>query len=186
MNPTGLFNKLATGQPRAAKRIIKVVLITTVGTFAICGVVGVRINGSPSLPVGLYLVTEHSDANLVEFCPVGPFASLAIARGYRDAGSCSDGGAPLLKPVVARASDSVEVSAAGLAVNGHLLPNTAPMKRDTNNRPLTPWPPGRYTVAPDSVWVASSYNPRSFDSRYFGPVPLGSVRNHVRPWITLP
>jgi conjugative transfer signal peptidase TraF len=186
MTPNGLFNKLRTGQPRIAKRVIEVVVMTMVGTFAICSVAGIRINGSPSLPVGLYLVTAHSDAHLVEFCPTGPFAQLAIARGYRDAGSCSDGGAPLLKPVVARAGDNVEVSSTGLAVNGHLLPNTAPMKRDTNNRPLTPWPEGRYTVEPDSVWVASSYNQRSFDSRYFGPVPLSSVRSHARPWITLP
>jgi conjugative transfer signal peptidase TraF len=186
MMPTGLFNKPRTGRPRTAERIITVALVTMVGTFAICGVAGIRINGSPSLPVGLYLVTAHSDANLVEFCPVGPFASFGIARGYRDAGRCSDGGVPLLKPVVARAGDSVEVSAAGLAVNGHLLPNTAPMKRDTNNRPLTGWPEGRYTVAPGSVWVASSYNARSFDSRYFGPVPLTSIRGYVRPWITLP
>jgi conjugative transfer signal peptidase TraF len=186
MTPIGLFNRLRTGRPHRRKRIIKVVVITMVGTFAICGVAGIRINGSPSLPIGLYLVTAHSDANLIEFCPTGQFAQLAVARGYRDAGSCSDGGAPLLKPVIARSGDIVEVSVAGLAVNGHLLPNTAAMERDTNNRPLTPWPPGRYTVAPDCVWVASSYNQRSFDSRYFGPVPLGSVRNHVRPWITLP
>jgi conjugative transfer signal peptidase TraF len=186
MTPTGLFNKLRTGQPRIAKRVIKVVVMTMVGTFAICSVVGIRINGSPSLPVGLYLVTAHSHTNLVEFCLTGRLAQLASARGYRDAGSCSDGGAPLLKPVVARAGDTVEVSAAGLAVNGYLLPNTAPMKRDTNNRPLTAWPQGRYTVARDSLWVASSYNARSFDSRYFGPVPLASIRNYVRPWITLP
>lgn len=186
MTPTGLFSRPRTRWPPTAKRIIKIALMTMVGIFAICGVAGIRINGSPSLPVGLYLVTAHSDANLVEFCPTGSFAQLAIERGYRDAGSCSDGGAPLLKPVVARAGDIVEVSAAGLAVNGRLLPNTAPMKRDTNNRPLTPWPQGRYTVAPDFVWVASSYNARSFDSRYFGPVPLASIRNYERPWITLP
>ena len=185
---TMLFKRVKprTRRPGRVKRIIKVVVMTMVGTFAICGIAGIRINGSPSLAVGLYLVTARYDANLVEFCPTGPFAQLAIARGYRDAGSCSDGGAPLLKPVVARPGDLVEVSVAGVAVNGHLLPNTAPMKRDTKNRPLSSWPPGRYTVAPDSVWVASSYSMRSFDSRYFGPVPLDSVRNYVRPWITLP
>ena len=185
MTPTGLFNKLRAGQPCTGERIIKVVVMTMVGIFAICGIAGIRINGSASLPVGLYLVTAHSDANLVEFCPTGLFAQLAIARGYRDAGSCSDGGAPLLKPVVASTGDIVEVSAIGLAVNGHLIPNTAPMERDTKNRPLTPWPPGRYIVAQDSVWVASSYNARSLDSRYFGPVPSNRVRNYVRPLITL-
>jgi conjugative transfer signal peptidase TraF len=186
MTPSGLFNKLRTGRPGRAKRITTVVVTTMVGTFAICGMAGIRINGSPSLPVGLYLVTARYDANLVEFCPAGPFAQFAIARGYRDAGSCSDGGTPLLKPVVARPGDLVEVSVAGVAVNGHLLPNTAPMKRDSKNRPLASWPPGRYTVASDSVWVASSYNARSFDSRYFGPVPMQSIRHYVRPWITLP
>ena len=186
MTPSGLFNKLRTGQPRTAKRIIKVAVVTMVGTFAICDIAGLRINGSPSLPVGLYLVTTQSDRNLVEFCPTGPFAHLAIIRGYRNAGSCPDGGAPLLKPVVARTGDIVEVSAMGLTVNGHLLPKTAPMKYDTKNRSLTSWPSGRYTVAEDSVWVASSYNVRSFDSRYFGPVPLDRVRDYVRPWITIP
>ena len=186
MTPTGLFTKLRTRRPFTGRRIIRVVVATMVGAFVICSVAGIRINGSASLPIGLYLVTAHSDANLVEFCPTGQLAQLASARGYRDAGSCSDGGAPLLKPVVARTGDIVEVSAIGLAVNGHLLPHTAPMKRDTKDRPLTPWPAGRYTVAPDSIWLASSYNARSFDSRYFGPVPLHSVRNYVRPWITLP
>ena len=148
MTLTGLFSKLRAGRPGTPKRIIKVLVVTMVGTFAICGLAGVRINGSPSLPVGFYLVTVHPDARLVEFCPAGPFAQLAIARGYRDPGSCSDGGAPLLKPVVARPGDIVEVSFAGLAVNGHLLPNTAPMKRDTKDnaarrrRPIgrMPWP----------------------------------------------
>src|SRR5215831_4009296 len=81
MTPTGLFNKLRTGRPGRVKRIIKVVVMTMVGTFAIWGIAGIRINGSPSLPVGLYLVTARYGANLVEFCPTGPFAQLAIARG---------------------------------------------------------------------------------------------------------
>jgi conjugative transfer signal peptidase TraF len=155
-----------------------------IGTFEICGLAGVRINASSSLPVGLYLVTRRSDANLVEFCPTEPFARLAIARGYRDAGSCPDGGAPLLKPVVARAGDIVELSPVGIAVNGRLLPNTEPLTRDTKKRPLMPWPEGRYIVGPDSIWVASSFNARSFDSRYFGPIPVRSIRAHVRALLT--
>lgn len=162
MTPTGLFDDLGTGWPRRAKLIVKVLLATAVGTFAIFDLAGIRINGSTSLPVGLYLVTTRPDAQLIEFCPTGGFAQLATARGYRGAGNCSDGGAPLLKPVIARSGDIVEVSACGLAVNGDLLTNTAPMRHDTKNRPLTAWPLGRYIVAPNSVWVASSYNGRSF------------------------
>jgi conjugative transfer signal peptidase TraF len=155
-----------------------------IGTFQLCGLAGIRLNASPSLPVGLYMTSTRPEANLVEFCPAEPFASFAIARGYRDAGACRDGAAPLMKPVIARTGDLVEISANGIAVNGRLVPNTAPRTADSQGRPLTPWPFGRYTVAPDTVWVASSYHARSFDSRYFGPIPTSSIREHVRPLLT--
>lgn len=93
------------GEPRArsiaaAKTIaLKCFFAWFIG-FQFCDVAGLRINTSPSLPLGLYVTSSESDAHLVEFCPGEPFASLALSRGYRDAGSCRDGGAPLLKPVV--------------------------------------------------------------------------------------
>jgi len=74
---------------------------------------------------------------------------------------------PLLKTIVAEAGDSVEFSSRGLYVNGIPVPNTAPKPQDTG-RPLRHWPFGRYEVAPGTVWVASSFNSRSFDSRNFG------------------
>jgi len=152
--------------------------------FQFFGAAGLRINGSPSLPMGLYVVSTSGAANLVEFCPVEPFASLALVRGWRTAGNCPDGAAPLLKPVVAGAGDVVELSARGIAVNGRLLPNTAPLTRDSKGRPLRSWPFGRYTVGRDAVWVASSHNAQSFDSRYFGPVPVAAIRDHLRPLLT--
>lgn len=91
---------------------------------------------------------------------------------------------PLMKPIVARAGDIVTVSDEGIAVNGRLIENTAPLKTDTHGRPLRPWPSGRYEVPPDTVWVASPHNPRSFDSRYFGPVATSAIRNHARPLMT--
>ena len=123
-------------------------------------------------------------AQLVEFCPAEPYAHLAIARGYRDAGVCADGAAPLLKPVIAQPGDVVEVLPAGLSVNGRRLPNTAPIEADTKGRTLAAWPAGKYEVRPGTIWVASSYNRRSFDSRYFGPIALAAVRDRVKPLIT--
>src|SRR5262245_43104196 len=81
------------------------------------GRLGVRVNASPSLPIGLYITTPDSHSSLVEFCPDEPAASLGISRGYRTPGSCPDGATPLLKPVVAVTGDVVEVSPKGLAVN---------------------------------------------------------------------
>ena len=36
-------------------------------------------------------------------------------------------------------------------------------------------------VAKGEVWVISSYNPLSFDSRYFGPVPVSKIEGLARP-----
>jgi conjugative transfer signal peptidase TraF len=133
----------------------------------------------------LYQVASGHDATLVEFCPAEPLASLANARGYRQAGTCPDGGSPLMKPVVARAGDSVQVSARGLSVNGKAVPNSAPLPKDTAGRPLTSWPVGTYRVQPGTVWVVSDYHPRSFDSRYFGPISEALIRNRLRPLFVL-
>ena len=153
--------------------------------FLACAYAGLRVNTTGSLPLGLYITTEKP-ANLVEFCPAEPFASLAIRRGYRARGSCPDGAMPLLKPIVARAGDIVDFSARGMAVNGRLLPNTAPLALDSRGLPLPQWPFGYYRIAPGTVWLASSYSPKSFDSRYFGPLPVTAIRSCLRPLITIP
>jgi conjugative transfer signal peptidase TraF len=146
----------------------------------------IRLNTSPSLPFGLYRVTADSSAPLVEFCPAEPVASFANARGYRQAGSCPDGGTPLMKPIVARAGDVVDVSADGVRVNGNLLRNSASLARDNAGRALAPWPTGKYAVPTGTVWLISDYHARSFDSRYFGPVPTALIRDHLRPLLVLP
>jgi conjugative transfer signal peptidase TraF len=87
--------------------------------------------------------------------------------------------------MAARPGDTVQLTAGGMAVNGRLLANTAPLVTDTAGRPLQHWPFGKYVVAPGTVWLASSYSPRSFDSRYFGPVDASQVREQVRPLLTI-
>ena len=176
----GLLDRL-----RKVRRAALVAIVVSIVAFQLFGFFGLRINRSPSLPVGLYVVTSDSSANLIEFCPAEPFAALSLARGYRDPGACRDGGAPLLKPVVAKAGDLVELSWRGISVNGLLLPNTAPLSKDTKGRPLTAWPFGRYPVSPGTVWVASSYHSRSFDSRYFGPVYTTAIRHRLKMFFTL-
>jgi conjugative transfer signal peptidase TraF len=158
-------------------------LLTLVGFGA--GLAGVRLNTSSSLPLGLYVRTQDPRASLVEFCPAEPFASFSRDRRYRVAGlSCPDGAVPLLKPLIARAGDLVEVSPAGIAVNGRLLPNTSALERDAAGRPLTPWPNGLHLVRPGFIWVASTYGVGSYDSRYIGPVEEKLIRAKLRPlWL---
>ena len=167
------------------RRAALVAVVVSISAFQLFAFLGLRINTSPSLPLGLYVVTTDGSANLIEFCPAEPFAALSLVRGYRDPGACRDGGAPLLKPVVAKAGDLVELSWRGISVNGFLLPNTAPLSKDTKDCPLEPWHFGRFLVAPGTVWVASSYHSRSFDSRYFGPVYTTAIRHRLKAFLTL-
>ena len=180
----GLFASSRNSRFARAQRILLVCICIMLITFQLWRSFGLRLNTSPSLPVGLYRTTSDPAANLVEFCPAEPFANLAIERGYRSAGNCPDGAAPLLKPVVAKPGDIVEVSARGIVVNGRSIPNTAPIAADTKGRLLLPWPKGRYVVKPGTVWVASSFHVRSFDSRYFGPVSIYAIRDRVTPVLT--
>jgi len=185
MTMTGLFARIrATPRSRVRKLGITVAVLV-IGIFLTFGFLGIRFNSSPSLPVGLYIITSDEHANLVEFCPGEPFASLSIARGYRDQGVCADGAAPLLKPIVAGGGDVVDLSDRGISVNGRLLRNTVPLLKDSKGRELQPWHFGHYAVASGAIWVASSYHPRSFDSRYFGPVSTSAIRHRLKPLLTL-
>jgi conjugative transfer signal peptidase TraF len=145
---------------------------------------GIRFNLTPSFPRGFYITSNSPSANLVEFCPQGTAASISLSRQYRAVGPCPDGGAPLLKPAVAFPGDQVQVSADGIRVNGQLLPNSAGRFHDHLQRPLDPWPYGSYKVAPGTVWVVSSFNSYSFDSRYYGAITESSIRHHLRPFWT--
>jgi conjugative transfer signal peptidase TraF len=160
-------------------------LVITGAAFGLGMWGGVRINLTGSLPIGLYLISNAADARLVEFCPPAPISRLCVLRQYRYPGNCPDGDNPLMKPVVAAAGDIVVFSNAGLQVNGVLLKNTAPRPVDSKSRPLPAFPFGVYRVAPGTLWVASTYHPLSFDSRYFGPISASLVRHRLKPFFTL-
>src|SRR5436853_350412 len=64
------------------------------------------------------------------------------------------------------------------------LRDSAPAMRDSRGRPLPHAPWGRTVEAPGEVWLIGIETTRSWDSRYFGPVPLDHV-HAVRPVLTL-
>ncbi len=159
-------------------------ILTTVATTA-AGTAGWRINATPSLPVGLWRVDAAGAVTpgvVVELCPPDsePFR-LARERGYVPAGACPGGYQPLFKPIVAQAGDEVELTAEGVRVNGLLLVNSRPLAADGTGRSMPVLLPGRYRVETGTVWVVSSHHPASFDSRYFGALPLESIQGTARP-----
>jgi conjugative transfer signal peptidase TraF len=173
--------------PRKSRVVVFLATATLVlaCTAATAAITGARLNTSYSLPLGIYIRTGDPRARLIEFCPAQPFAAESSSRGYRTRGSaCADGGVPLLKPVVAIAGDIVVLAADGIRVNGRLLPKTAPLYYDAAGRSLHPWPFGSYVVQKGTVWVASTYNRGSYDSRYMGPIRTAQIRARLRPlWL---
>jgi conjugative transfer signal peptidase TraF len=170
---------------RKRRPVLLAVTITFISTIGIAGIAGVRWNPTASVRTGLYVVTNDANAPLVAFCPTGEAAAESISRGYRPRGlQCPDKYAALLKPVAARAGDTVEVSQQGISVNGKLLPNTAAFTIDAKRRPMRVWPNGTYIVQPGTVWVLSTYNKYSYDSRYYGPIQLSTVITHAKPFWT--
>jgi conjugative transfer signal peptidase TraF len=137
---------------------------------------GLRLNFTDSAPHGLWI--ERTAAHikrgmLVSVCP----PDMPIVKSALVFGTCPETNVmPLLKTIAAIPGDTVRLRRGHAAtVNGHELPNTA--ARDT----IPAWPGGEYTVVPGQVWVFSTYNPKSFDSRYFGPVDISQIQGEAEP-----
>jgi conjugative transfer signal peptidase TraF len=186
-----IFNGKRALTNREKRRVVGVALGSIVGALAIvsgCHAAGLWINTTDSMPLGLWRQTTSQAAkpgDVVLLClPETPATKLGQARGYIAPGSCPTGQEVLLKPIVATAGDVVTVSAGAISVNGQALANSGQLPHDSKGRPLPAFPAGTYRVPAGQVWLVSSHNPRSFDSRYFGPVPATVIRSDVRPvWV---
>ena len=157
-------------------------LATVVTWFA-----GLRVNLSGSMPIGLYRVSNRPPVKgaMVLACLPAGVAVFARSRGYVPNGRCPGATAPIGKVILALAGDSVQVTAEGLLLNGRPVRNTRPLAVDAAGRSLRRFPDGTYVVGQDEVWLYSPYSKRSFDSRYFGPLHVSSIRSRVLPLWTV-
>lgn len=153
------------------RRLARRALFAVVWLALACGLVfaaGLRFNPTPSLPKGIYRIVPGTPekSELVSFCLEGEFAELALERGYLEPGSCPSGLRPLLKRLAALPGDSVD-------------PYSHPIcALDSHGRSMTPaLVPG---VVPPGMALVLADHPGSFDSRYFGFVPLDSLQR-VKP-----
>jgi conjugative transfer signal peptidase TraF len=157
--------------------------------IALAEAAGLRVNATASMPRGIWRVeaagTRIARGEVVSVClPDTPAVREAARRGYISAGACPGGHEPLLKPIAAIAGDAVTVTGHVIAVNGEPIAVSAPLYSDSAGRPLQPIPAGVYHVPGDTVWLLSAHDPRSFDSRYFGAVPVASIQGIAHPiWV---
>ncbi|TKB23172.1 conjugative transfer signal peptidase TraF [Desulfopila sp. IMCC35006] len=163
-----------------------VISLVTSLVLAVLWSAGYRLNLTRSMPLGLYRITDGSikRGRLASFCLEDvEYITLARNRGYLAAGSCASGLRPLLKVISGVAGDRLELPNGSIAVNGEILAGTAIINTDSQGRSL---PPSRLVpgvIPPDKVLLLSQHHSGSFDSRYFGLVPLATLRL-VEPIIT--
>src|SRR5450631_2790010 len=160
-----------------AFRLVAGILLFSCTLIAVASVAAHRFlwNISPSVPRGLYLLRRGSTlgvGSLVSFSPPPAAAQIIEARRYLPRG------AGLLKWIVASPNDRVCIDEQTYRVNGARIGDVLTV--DSAGRSLRPFrmcgpvPPGEAFVA--------TFAQLSFDSRYFGPVPLSSLVQAVPVW----
>jgi conjugative transfer signal peptidase TraF len=143
-------------------------------------------NPSDSVAVGWYRVDPlvHragalrlplSVGSIVLVPPSAQAAALAARRGYLPIGI------PLLKPVAAVAPQKVCIVGRSVRIDGVRVATILPA--DHLGRPLPHWWQCR-RLRPGELFLLSTTNPASFDSRYFGPVRASAVLGVAHPiWL---
>ncbi|NOT13381.1 MAG: conjugative transfer signal peptidase TraF [Methylococcaceae bacterium] len=157
--------------------------------FLLCGVVyvvGLRINTTPSIPVGIYRLMDEplTKGATVYFCP--PRTSvfdMAKDRGYLSAGFCPGGYGHLMKKILAAKNDFVAIGKDGVQVNGRLLALSEPFQADGAGRALPEYE-AAWVLGRDEFLLMSDSNNSSFDGRYFGSINRQHIEGVLRPIFT--
>lgn len=148
---------------------------------------GVLISNTDSAaPAGVYRVVgrEINRGDLVAACLPIAAAQVGRARGYLRTGGCAGDAEPVDKIVGALPGDIVEIEPGWLAINGKRIAHSATASHDSAGRPLSHVEWGKHMVAASEVWLFGFNDRRSWDSRYFGPIPIANVRGKLAPVLT--
>jgi conjugative transfer signal peptidase TraF len=138
-------------------------------------------------PAGVYRLDTSMTVvrgALVAACLPAPVARTGLARGYLHPGDCPAGAEPVGKLIGALPGDFVNVERGRVSVDGMTFRDSRTAPRDSAGRLLHHANWGVHRAGPGEVWLFGFNDPRSWDSRYFGPVPLAGVRGVLRPVLT--
>lgn len=165
--------------------------IIGIGATVIIGLIaggyfgGLRINLTPSYPLGLWQIApleqEASVGDLVFICPPDTRTfRQAVERGYLRRGLCPGWLSPLIKTIVATRGQLVAVDVA-VTIDGALLAASVLRPTDAEGRVLVAHHGG---VVPRGHLFVHSDFVGSYDSRYFGPIPAAGLLGLARPVFT--
>lgn len=128
---------------------------------------------SPSLPPGDYRTSIRDSLALglpTLICLPETVGAMAIRRGYTfKYDICPPHGSAALKMLAALPGDTVTVTQDSIQVNSRPWLPVRMLTEDTRGHPL-PDGSGSYILGPEECFALALFSPRSFDSRYYGPV----------------
>jgi len=169
------------------RKLVKIILIVSccfTAAATIATLEGIRINITKSYPRGIYQMTDApiTKGAMVIFCPnQNSVVEEGRNRGYVMAGFCPGGTGAMIKKVFAAQNDRVEISRAGVFVNGQLLANSQPKMTDSAGRILPHLETTISALDKRHVLLMSDYSAKSFDARYFGPTDKSQIISVIRP-----
>lgn len=143
-------------------------------------------NTDSAAPAGVYRVIGHElrRGELVAACLPIAAAQEGLARGYLRAGACPGDAEPVDKTIGAVPGDVVDIEPRWVAVDGRRFEYSATAAHDSAGRPLAHVAWGKHIVATNEVWLFGFNDRRSWDSRYFGPIPVANVRGEIKAVVT--
>jgi conjugative transfer signal peptidase TraF len=190
-SPAGsLAWRVKTRQLEAARHLggcLGGIVIAAVFLIAVADAFGLLISITDSAaPSGVYRVSGHKieRGELVAACLPISVAQQGLALGYLRTGSCPGNAEPVDKIIGALPGDVVEVERTGVSVNGLRFGRSTVAELDSAGRPLRHVPFGEYQVSTNQVWLFGFNDRRSWDSRYFGPIPLANMRGRLEAVFT--
>lgn len=136
-------------------------------------------NASASVPIGLYRMVPGNHVAVTDLAVVMPPDDLAV---FLDQRRYLPRGLPLIKRVLALSGTTV--CRRGNAIIAYDAIYGQALARDTRGRSLPDWH-GCHTLHDGEAFFMNWDSPDSFDSRYFGPLPLSTIVGRAIPlWTT--
>lgn len=172
------------------RRFVLVSLAAGLGVMALglaSYAAGLRVNTTRSIPLGVYRVASDpvGKGAYVLVCPPDEQVfAIARNRQYIAAGFCPGSYGYLMKHVSAAKGDVIDVTDAGVSVNGKLLPDSKPRAKDGAGRVMPTFRVHARRLGEGELLLMGDDNPKSFDGRYYGLVDMSHVETVIKPVLT--